>query len=46
MYPSIMKSLNPDIIVEMLELAYRFEDWDKMLNTTGILYSYAQCIYE
>nr|WP_269847434.1 DNA-binding protein [Paenibacillus sonchi] len=30
----------------MLEMAYRFEDWDKMLNTAGILYSYAQCIYE
>ncbi|WP_082727108.1 tetratricopeptide repeat protein [Paenibacillus riograndensis] len=46
MRPSILKSLKPDIIVEMLEMAYRFEDWDKMLNTAGILYSYAQCIYE
>ncbi|WP_019914710.1 hypothetical protein [Paenibacillus sp. HW567] len=46
MRPSILKSLKPDIIVEMLEMAYRFEDWDKMLNTAGVLYSYAQCIYE
>lgn len=46
MRPSILKSLKPDIMVEMLEMAYRFEDWDKMLNTAGILYSYAQCIYE
>ncbi|MFC6647903.1 DNA-binding protein [Paenibacillus rhizoplanae] len=46
MRPSILKLLNPDIIVEMLEMAYRLEDWDKMLNTAGILYSFAQCIYE
>ncbi|MEK3880700.1 DNA-binding protein [Paenibacillus sp. FSL M7-0420] len=46
MRPSILKLLNPDIIVEMLDMAYRLEDWDKMLNTAGILYSYAQCIYE
>ncbi|MNO56487.1 hypothetical protein D3C76_470030 [compost metagenome] len=46
MRPSILKSLKPDIIVEMLEMAYRFEDWDKMLNTAGILYSYAQYVYE
>lgn len=46
MRPSILKLLNPDLIVEMLEMANRLEDWDKMLNTAGILYSYAQCIYE
>lgn len=46
MRPSILKLLNPDIIVEMLEMENRLEDWDKMLNTAGILYSYAQCIYE
>ncbi|WP_405105321.1 DNA-binding protein [Paenibacillus sp. FSL K6-1217] len=46
MRPSVLKLLNPDIIVEMLEMAYRLEDWDKVLNTAGILYSYAQCIYE
>ncbi|WP_341346211.1 DNA-binding protein [Paenibacillus sp. FSL H3-0469] len=46
MRPFILKILNPDIIVEMLEMANRLEDWDKMLNTAGILYSYAQCIYE
>ena len=46
MRPSLLKSLNPDIIVEMIEMAYRLEDWDKTLNTAGILYSYAQCSYE
>ncbi|MEK3900242.1 DNA-binding protein [Paenibacillus sp. FSL R7-0179] len=46
MRPSILKLLNPDIIVEMLEMANRLEDWNKVLNTAGILHSYAQCIYE
>lgn len=44
--PSILKSLNPEIIMEMIEMAYRFEEWDKMLDAAGILYSYAQCVYE
>ncbi|WP_330217231.1 DNA-binding protein [Paenibacillus durus] len=46
MRPSILKSLKPDIIVEMLEMAFHFENWDKLLNTSDILYSYAQYIYE
>ncbi|WP_256703834.1 hypothetical protein [Paenibacillus sp. FSL H8-0259] len=46
MRPSILKSLNPEIIIEMIEMAYRFEEWDKMLDAAGILYSYAQCVYE
>ncbi|AIQ15139.1 DNA-binding protein [Paenibacillus durus] len=45
MRPSI-QSLKPDIMVEMLEMAFSFENWDKLLNTSDILYSYAQCIYE
>ncbi|MDT3425288.1 tetratricopeptide (TPR) repeat protein [Paenibacillus forsythiae] len=46
MRPSILKLLKPDIIVEMLEMVFQFENWDKLLNTSDILYSYAQCIYE
>ncbi|WP_144415290.1 DNA-binding protein [Paenibacillus durus] len=46
MRPSILRSLKPDIIVEMLEMAFHCENWDKLLNTSDILYSYAQCIYE
>lgn len=46
MRPSILKALNPDIIVEMLDMAYRLEEWDKMLNAAGVLHSYAQCVYE
>lgn len=46
MRPSILKSLNPDIIVEMIEMAYRLEDWDRMLNAAAILHSYTQNVYE
>lgn len=46
MRPSILKSLKPDIIVEMLEMAFYLEKWDKMIETSDILYSCVQCIYE
>ncbi|ULO07695.1 DNA-binding protein [Paenibacillus sp. 19GGS1-52] len=46
MRSSILKSLKPDIMVEMLENAFLLENWDKILNTSDILFSYAQCIYE
>ncbi|MRN54014.1 DNA-binding protein [Paenibacillus monticola] len=46
MRSSILKSLKPDIMVEMLENAFLSENWDRILNTSDILFSYAQCIYE
>ncbi|WP_240036734.1 hypothetical protein [Paenibacillus amylolyticus] len=46
MRSSILKSLKPDIIVEMLDMAVAFENWNKVLETAGVLYQCAQCIYE
>ncbi|MBY0202729.1 DNA-binding protein [Paenibacillus cucumis (ex Kampfer et al. 2016)] len=46
MRPSILKSLKPDIIVEMLDMAVAFENWNKVLETADVLYQCAQCIYE
>ncbi|MEK3865188.1 DNA-binding protein [Paenibacillus sp. FSL H7-0716] len=43
---SILKAFNPDFLIEMLETAHYFEQWDKLLYTADILYSYAQRIYE
>lgn len=41
MRTSILKSLKPDIIVEMLEMAVVFENWKKVMETADILY---QCV--
>lgn len=46
MRSSILKSLKPDIIVDMLDMAVAFENWNKVLETTDVLYQCAQCIYE
>ncbi|MGO4529123.1 DNA-binding protein [Paenibacillus sp. 2TAF8] len=46
MRKSILKSLKPDIIVEMLNMAVAFENWNKVLETADVLYQCAQCIYE
>ncbi|OMD28130.1 hypothetical protein [Paenibacillus odorifer] len=46
MHLSILKAFNPDFLVEMLETAHYFEQWDKLLYTADILHSYAQRIYE
>ncbi|CAI6079999.1 hypothetical protein PAECIP112173_02763 [Paenibacillus sp. JJ-100] len=46
MRSSILKSLKPDIIVEMLDMAVAFENWNKVLETADVLHQCAQCIYE
>lgn len=46
MRSSILRSLKPDIIVEMLDMAVGFENWHKVLETADILYRCAQCIDE
>ncbi|MDQ0492333.1 DNA-binding protein [Paenibacillus brasilensis] len=46
MRTSILKSLKPDIIVEMLEMAVAFENWKKVMETADILYQCVQHIYE
>lgn len=46
MHLSILKAFNPDYLVEMLENAHYFEQWEKLLYTADILYSYAQRMYE
>lgn len=46
MHLSILKAFNPDFLVEMLDTANYFEQWDKLLYTANILHSYAQRIYE
>ncbi|WP_145335133.1 DNA-binding protein [Paenibacillus xylanexedens] len=46
MRSSILKSLKPDIIVDMLDMAVAFENWNKVLETADVLYQCAQCIYE
>ncbi|WP_179031100.1 DNA-binding protein [Paenibacillus kribbensis] len=43
---SILKSLKPDIIVEMLKMAVAFENWKKVMETADILYQCVQRIYE
>jgi tetratricopeptide (TPR) repeat protein len=44
--PSILKSLKPDIIVEMLDMAVVFENWNKVLETADVLYQCVMCIRE
>ncbi|MDK8190549.1 DNA-binding protein [Paenibacillus sp. UMB7766-LJ446] len=46
MRKSILKSLKPDIIVEMLEMAVAFENWNKVMETADVLYQCVQCILE
>ncbi|UNL94240.1 DNA-binding protein [Paenibacillus polymyxa] len=46
METSILKSLKPDIIVEMLEMAVAFQNWKKVMETADILYQCVQRIYE
>ncbi|EHS54846.1 hypothetical protein [Paenibacillus sp. Aloe-11] len=46
MRTSILKSLKPDIIVEMLKMAVAFENWKKVIETADILYQCVQSIYE
>ncbi|HBU83667.1 MAG TPA: DNA-binding protein [Paenibacillus sp.] len=46
MRKSILKSLKPDIIVEMLEMAVAFENWNKVMETADVLYQCVQCIHE
>lgn len=46
MRKSILKSLKPDIIVEMLDMAVAFENWNKVMERADMLYQCVQCIYE
>lgn len=46
MRSSILKSLKPDIIVEMLDMAVAFENWNKVLETADVLYQCAECMHE
>lgn len=46
MRKSILKSLKPDIIVEMLEMAVAFENWNKVMERTDMLYQCVQSIRE
>ncbi|MGX1829899.1 DNA-binding protein [Paenibacillus taichungensis] len=46
MRTSILKSLKPDIIVEMLDMAYAFENWSKVMERADMLYQCVQCIHE
>jgi hypothetical protein len=43
---SILKSLKPDVIVEMLKMAVAFENWKKVMETADILYQCVLHIYE
>lgn len=43
---SILKSLKPDIIVEMLDMAFAFENWSKVMERADMLYQCVQCIHE
>lgn len=43
---SILKSLKPDIIVEMLDMAVAFENWNKVMERADMLYQCVQCIHE
>jgi tetratricopeptide (TPR) repeat protein len=42
----ILKSLKPDIVIGMLDMAADFENWDKVLETADILYQCVKCIHE
>ncbi|MGC5774875.1 DNA-binding protein [Paenibacillus pabuli] len=46
MRKSILKSLKPDIIVEMLDMAVAFENWNKVIERADMLYQCVQCIQE
>ncbi|QOS81873.1 DNA-binding protein [Paenibacillus sp. JNUCC31] len=46
MRKSILKSLKPDIIVEMLDMAVAFENWSKVMERADMLYQCVQCIHE
>ncbi|NOU79956.1 DNA-binding protein [Paenibacillus sp. LMG 31459] len=46
MRPSFLKSLNLDVIVEMIEMACRLEKWDKVVETSEILYECVQYLYQ
>lgn len=46
MRKSILKSLKPDIIVEMLDMAVAFENWNKVMERADMLYQCVQSIYE
>lgn len=46
MQKSILKSLKPDIIVEMLEMAVAFESWNKVMERADMLYQCVQSIHE
>ncbi|MBU9705997.1 DNA-binding protein [Paenibacillus sp. AK121] len=46
MQEDILKSLKPDVIVQLLKMAYSFENWTQVKTTSGILYSRVQRIYE
>ncbi|RPK18265.1 DNA-binding protein [Paenibacillus xylanexedens] len=46
MRKSILKSLKPDIIVEMLDMAVAFENWNKVMERANMLYQCVQSIHE
>ncbi|WFR63779.1 DNA-binding protein [Paenibacillus amylolyticus] len=46
MQKSILKSLKPDIIVEMLDMAVAFENWNKLMERADMLYQCVQSIHE
>lgn len=46
MRSSILKSLKPDIIVEMLDMAVAFENWNKVMERADMLYLCVQSIHE
>ncbi|MEC0123261.1 DNA-binding protein [Paenibacillus pabuli] len=46
MRKSFLKSLKPDIIVEMLDMAVAFENWNKVIERADMLYQCVQCIQE
>ncbi|WP_339284883.1 DNA-binding protein [Paenibacillus sp. FSL R5-0486] len=46
MRKSILKSLKPDIIVEMLDMAVAFENWNKVMERADMLYLCVQSIHE
>lgn len=46
MRPSCLKTINPDVIVEMLEMACSLEKWNKVKETAEILYECVQCLYQ
>lgn len=46
MRKSILKSLKPDIIGEMLDMAVAFENWNKVMERADMLYQCVQSIHE